>query len=182
MMNCNSRILQWNTEGNKQALEVLLEEAEFDFLLIQEPWINPTTRSTYCPRSSKYYLIHALEGRAAIFVKKGYPVGQWDFEATQHWCKVWLPAYGPQGLGLELWSVYNPPDNSTPVLQALLDRPPTARSIVLAGDFNLHHPQWDYYDRYDLRAESLLQLALQWDLSSSKARQAACSLPNGRRL
>jgi len=37
MMNYNSRILQWNTEGNKQALEVLLEEAEFDFLLIQEP-------------------------------------------------------------------------------------------------------------------------------------------------
>ena len=78
--------------------------------------------------------------------------------------------------------MYNPPDNNTQVLQALLDRPPTAGSIVLAGDFNLYHPQWDYYDRYDQRAESLLQLALQWDLSSLKARQAACSLPNGRRL
>jgi len=57
---------------------------------------------------------------------------------------------------LELWSVYNPPDNSTLVLQALLDRLPTARSIVLAGDFNLYHPQWDYYDRYDQNAENLL--------------------------
>ena len=71
-----SRALQWNTEGSKQALEVLLKEAEFDFLLIQEPWINPTTGSTYCSRSSKYYLIHKLKGKAAIFVKKGYPIGQ----------------------------------------------------------------------------------------------------------
>ena len=31
------KILQWNTEGNKQALEVLLEEAQYDLLAIQEP-------------------------------------------------------------------------------------------------------------------------------------------------
>ena len=74
-MNC-SKILLWNTKGNKQALEVLLEEAKYDFLLIQEPWINPTTRSTYCPRNSKYYLVHPREGRAAIFVSKRYPVDQ----------------------------------------------------------------------------------------------------------
>ncbi len=30
------KILLWNTEGNKQALEVLLEEAEYDLLAIQE--------------------------------------------------------------------------------------------------------------------------------------------------
>ena len=34
------RVLQWNTEGNKQALEALLEEGRFDLLAIQEPWIN----------------------------------------------------------------------------------------------------------------------------------------------
>jgi hypothetical protein len=28
------KILLWNTEGNKQALEVLLEEAKFDLLAI----------------------------------------------------------------------------------------------------------------------------------------------------
>ena len=62
MMNYNSRILQWNTEGNKQALKVLLEEAEFDFILIQEPWINLTTRSTYCPAypASLAYLAHPV--------------------------------------------------------------------------------------------------------------------------
>ena len=35
---------------------------------------------------------------------------------------------------------------------------------VVAGDFNLHHLLWDQYDRYDKKAETLLELALQWDL------------------
>ena len=70
------KILLWNTEGNKQALEVLLEEAKYDLLAIQEPWINKYTKGTYCPRSSKYYLIHSPEGRAAIFVSKRYRVGE----------------------------------------------------------------------------------------------------------
>jgi hypothetical protein len=69
-----TKILLWNTEGNKQALEALLEEAQYDLLAIQEPWINRQTKSTYCPRSSKYYLVHALEGRAAIFVSRRYEV------------------------------------------------------------------------------------------------------------
>ena len=69
------KILLWNTEGNKQALEVLLEEAKFDLLAIQEPWINRQTKATYCPRSSKYYLVHSREGRAAIFVSRRFEIG-----------------------------------------------------------------------------------------------------------
>ena len=68
------KILQWNTGGIKQPLEALLEEAKYDLLAIQEPWINRQTKSTYCPRSSKYYLVHSLEGRAAIFVSRRYEV------------------------------------------------------------------------------------------------------------
>jgi hypothetical protein len=33
----NIRVLLWNTEGNKQALEALLEEAWYNLLAIQEP-------------------------------------------------------------------------------------------------------------------------------------------------
>ena len=77
------KILLWNTEGNKQALEVLLEEAKYDLLAIQEPWINKYTKGTYCPRSSKYYLIHSREGRAAIFVSRRYRVGEWEYKTTR---------------------------------------------------------------------------------------------------
>lgn len=100
-------ILQWNTQANKQALEVLLEEAKYDLLAIQEPWINPQTKSTYCPRSSQYHLVHQPGARAAILVKKRFDLSQWDYEAAEDWCRVWFLGLGSQGI--EVWSVYNPP-------------------------------------------------------------------------
>ncbi len=70
------KILLWNTEGNKQNLEILLEEAKYDLLAIQEPWINKETKSTYCPRSSKYHLVFQREGKAVIYVSKRFETGQ----------------------------------------------------------------------------------------------------------
>ena len=132
------RILLWNIEGNKQALETLLEEAQYDLLAIQEPWINRHTKSTYCPRGSKYHLIHSLEGRAAIYVNRRFEIGQWEYEATRDHCRVWFPGLGNSGL--ELWSIYNPLDDRA-LLQGLLARQAPAYPAVLAGDFNLHHLQ-----------------------------------------
>jgi hypothetical protein len=105
------KILLWNTEGNKQALEALLEEAQYDLLAVQEPWINRQTKSTYCPRSSKYYLVHSLGGRAAIFVSRKFEIGQWEYEATGDYCRVWFSGIGSSGL--ELWSIYNPLEDRT---------------------------------------------------------------------
>jgi hypothetical protein len=153
-------ILLWNTEGNKQSLQVLLEEAKYDILAIQEPWINPQTKSTYCPRSCKYHLVHSLEGRSALYITKDLPTSQWDYEATNEWC--WVRLRG-EGRGLEVWSIYNPPD-SKGVPRALLGRSKPDLPVVLAGDFNLFHPLWDYYGREEQEAEDLLQLALQWGL------------------
>ena len=50
---------------------------------------------------------------------------------------------------------------------------------MVAGDFNLHHPQWDFYDRYNQKAEILLQLALQWDLSLRTPRGTVTRAPQG---
>jgi len=83
-------ILLWNTEGNKLALEVLLEEAKYDILSIQEPWINRQTKSTYCPRSAKYHLIHTPGGRAALYVNKRLAISEWDYEAKGDWYRVWF--------------------------------------------------------------------------------------------
>ena len=136
-------ILSWNIERNKEALEVLLEEAKYDVLAIQEPWKNKQTGSTYCPRSSKYHLVHSPEGRAAIFVSRRHEVGLWDYEAAHNWCRVQFPTLGTNGL--EVWSVYNPRQplantNDTPPLPNLLQRPAPTTPVVVAGDFNLHHP------------------------------------------
>jgi hypothetical protein len=67
-------ILSWNTQGNKETLETLLEETQFDLLAIQEPWINPYTRSTYCPRSSRFHLVYKPSAKAALYVTKRYKV------------------------------------------------------------------------------------------------------------
>ena len=156
-------LLLWNTQGNKQCLEILLEEAKYDILAIQEPWINTFTKSTYCPRSSKYHLIHQLEGRAALYISKRYRVDAWDFEATRDYCRVWFSPANGEGEGLEVWLIYNLPDNKA-VPSALLSRPRPDLPIVLAGDFNLYYPLWDHYNRTDGKADDLLQLALQWEL------------------
>lgn len=153
-------ILLWNVEGNRQSLQVVLEEAKYDILAIQEPWINPQTKSTYCPRSCRYYLVHSPQGRTALYITKDLPLSQWDYEATDQWCWARLTGSKP---GLEVWSIYNPPD-SKGVPKALLGKPKPSLPTILAGDFNLHHPLWDYYSREEQQAEDLLQLALQWDL------------------
>src|SRR3954468_18753336 len=114
-------ILLWNVEHNKQALQVLLEEAKYDILAIQEPWINRQAQSTYCPRSCKYHLIHTPKGRTAIYLTKAFQPSQWDYETTDEWSWVRLRGQN-QNQSLEVWSVYNPPD-SKGVPRALLGRP-----------------------------------------------------------
>ncbi len=66
------------------------------------------------------------------------------------------------GSGVVLWAEQGEPGTlpAQPIAAATLLV--AARSIVLARDFSLHHPQWD---RYDPKAEGLLQLARLWDLS-----------------
>ncbi|EAQ91377.1 hypothetical protein CHGG_03312 [Chaetomium globosum CBS 148.51] len=153
------KILLWNTEGIKQTLEVLLEEAKYDLLAVQEPWINKETKSTYCPRGSRYHLVYKLEGRAAIYVSKRFEIRQWDSEATENWCRVWFleADLGGEGRGFELWSIYNPPGGEN-VPRALQGRPRPSHPVVLAGDFNLKHPLWDEFGRYDRKSEDLLKL------------------------
>ncbi|EAQ84182.1 hypothetical protein CHGG_10586 [Chaetomium globosum CBS 148.51] len=164
-----------------QTLEVLLEEAKYDLLAVQEPWINKATKSTYCPRSSRYHLVHKLEGRAAIYVSKRFEIRQWDSEATENWCRVWFPEadLGGESRGFELWSVYNPPAGEN-VPRALQGRPRPSHPVVLAGDFNLKNPLWDGFGRYDRKSEDLLQLGSLWDLTIRTPRGATTRAPQGR--
>ena len=126
--------------------------------------------------------MHSEEGRAAIFVSRRYRVGEWEYQATRDWCRVWFPALGNSGL--ELWSVYNPrwePGNVVyrATLQDLAEGPPPTHPAVVTGDFNLHHPLWDQFDRYDKKAEALLELALQWDLELHTPKGATTRAPQG---
>ena len=50
---------------------------------------------------------------------------------------------------------------------------------MLAGDFNLYHPQWDQFGRYERKAEALLELALQWDLDLRTLKSTITRAPQG---
>jgi hypothetical protein len=74
------RIQLWNVQGSKENLQVLLETAKEEILLIQEPWVNPQAGgATYCPRGSQYRVIHEPKGRAAIYVRKTLEIQHWDY-------------------------------------------------------------------------------------------------------
>jgi len=101
-------VLLWNTGGIKPLLEILLQEAKYDILCIQEPWINNHTKGTYCPQRAEYSLVHTPGGRTAIYVSKKLPASSWEYEATDQWCRVWFQGKEEKEKGLEVWSVYNP--------------------------------------------------------------------------
>ncbi len=63
--------------------------------------------------------------------------------------------------------------------RTLLARPRPTGPVVLAGDFNLHHPKWDQFNRYERKAEPLLELALQWDLDLQTPRGTVTRAPQG---
>ena len=85
------RILHWNTQKSKKAQIPVVDaiSEEYDVLAIQEPWRNPNMPTTYCPRSSPYYLLYATEGgRACIYINKKYTLTQWIYEAQLNRCRI----------------------------------------------------------------------------------------------
>ena len=89
----------------------------------------------------------------------------WDYTQSYDWCRIVVS--GPRiGLGKDLvvWSVYNPPEGQQsplPEIQAYWNQPndqPGNQYHVIAGDFNLHHPTWDAYNRNSAQAEALLDI------------------------
>jgi len=75
--------------------------------------------------------------------------------------------------GYHIANVYKPPTehwNNTN-LPPVLPHP-----AVLVGDYNSHHPDWGYQEA-DLNGESLLEWALNSDLSVATRRQATWHVP-----
>ena len=63
--------------------------------------------TTYCPRSSPYYLLYATEGgRACIYINKKHPPAQWTYKAQSDRCDITIQLLdGP----ITVIYVYSPP-------------------------------------------------------------------------
>jgi endonuclease/exonuclease/phosphatase family metal-dependent hydrolase len=156
-------ILYWNTRRSKpNTAQALEDNSAYDVIAIQEPWLNrdPAKKGeTYCPRASRYNLIHKTGGRAALYIHKRHAVAAWTAIAEADWCQVTLQ-------GITIVSIYSESYHggrwNSPLCEVVTrERIPRC---VLAGDFNIHHPLWDRHGRHSPQAETLLALAQQWHL------------------
>ena len=105
-------------------------------------------------------------GRAVIYIHKHHPLASWIYEAHKNYCKITLNR-------INYYSIYSPipppikrtrrvtPWYSPIHTLAELERPNKA---ILMGDFNLHHPLWDLFEKKTYGAEALLQFAEDWGL------------------
>ena len=86
---------------------------------------------------------------------KRHGPGSWSSNAGENWCSITF-----REEQLTVYSIYNPnlaTPQSTP-LRFVRD-PVLGEKVVLVGDFNLHHPLRDLYDKESAGSEGLLQLA-----------------------
>src|SRR6185437_2413281 len=151
------RILYWNANKDSKNCRQLLR-SDFDILAFQEP----TAEGNYplCLRSCNFYMIYG-GGRAVIYIHKRHPLASWTYEAHRDYCKITLN-------GIDFYLIYSLIPSATrrarlatlwlsPIhMLAESERPNKA---ILMGDFNLHHPLWDLFERETYGAEALLQLA-----------------------
>lgn len=158
------RIVYWNTAGSKAPTTVALEDREeYDIIAIQEPWINPQLKTTYCPSAGRYHRVYG-SGRAAMYVHKRHAIASWKQQVGRDWCSI---TFGHGGEAITVWSIYSPIRVATEQwvspIHELKSTEPRGRNI-LVGDFNLHHPFWDKEGRESRGAGDLLELAERWDL------------------
>ena len=153
------RILYWNVHRKKTNMaQALDDDGEYDMLALQEVWLNrdPAKEGkTYCPRGSRYNIIHKTGSKAALFIHKRFPVSAWTAECEHNWSAARLN-------GTTIFSIYSEcymgraQPWSSP-LEEIAAREPAPRCIMV-GDFNLHHPAWDRHGRTSAKADMLLAL------------------------
>ena len=163
-------ILQNNLHKNKTRNQGILSDAsseKFDIILLQEQYwseynnssltheswtlIQPATVSDIPPRSAIYINNTKLSSQA--FVEK--PTTIPDTTAIE--------IMNPHNKPTFIMNIYNPHQGNLALLRTYLRRqlrPDKYHIIIIAGDFNLHHPLWNTpeYPVHDSKADELIDI------------------------
>ena len=156
---------------------LLLGSPKVDFICVQEPWINPYTGGTYCPRSSGYYPViqsTSTRARACLLVNQDIDPTTWDTLILEP-DLVSIRLRTTEGPTINITSAYleAPTRSQDPLslsqqLQDLLGARPLEEHLI-TGDFNLHHPSWGGPAclRPDSQAQELLELTGSFNLTQA---------------
>ena len=151
----NLTIITWNTRTKDKLTHTALWDSNaVDVIAIQEPHISTRTSAPACPMLSNYFMIYG-SGKAVLYIHKRHGIGKWSPRSGDHWCSVTFHEEN-----LAVYSIYNPngATTATSPLRHIAAFDPTSR-IILAGDFNLHHPMWDHYERTSTYSGDSLDIA-----------------------
>jgi hypothetical protein len=80
------QVLQYNVYKRKDIMALLLTDPraqDIDIIAIQEPWLNPFIKATYCPRNCPFVPVFTAESkRSGILVNKKLNINQWEARTT----------------------------------------------------------------------------------------------------
>jgi hypothetical protein len=142
------------------------EVIQADIIAVQEPWENPYNDTTYHPLKQTHELLFpssaetGSRARVCIYISKA--LAGWTHYAYSEFCQE---VRIQTGLGeVCFFNIYNECGTTGTVEQlgVLLEG---RRHVILAGDFNLHHPAWGGIEAtQDLGSDRLIELCDEADL------------------
>ena len=174
------RILQNNLHKQKERTYGILNDPDikdFTMLMIQEQYWSNYTKSSLTHHAWILYepmgtASDEQQPRSVIYVNKK------SFTAAQI-TQLLIPSADITAIQAKLQgaskpslfiNIYNPSDNSAlPALQRYFQQNPPHHYelIIMAGDFNCHHPMWNppRYSRHDEEADKLVEIATELGLN-----------------
>jgi ribonuclease HI len=163
------RILQYNVQKSRDVVMADLFQdpriLTYDVLVIQEPWRNPFTATSYHPLKEHFQLTYLddIATRACFYINKRIDPSTWNISyITKDIITLEISSPNLQNR-LCVINVYNKVATDTlyDLGRAISNLDPRDELLIL-GDFNLHHPLWSTTHRHGNRgiaaAEPLLTL------------------------
>ena len=179
------QILQVNLHKSRERTHAILNDPDmknYATLFLQEQYWSPVTKSS--PIHSSWILLESkpsidgMQPRAATYLNKAYFSDAHTIQIDLQTHDVVATIINNEYLEkpLLLVNIYNPPNNNifARVHDELLLSIGQLRvqynsdiSIIMAGDFNSHHPTWNpqHYTRHDSSGDDIIDLAFDLQLS-----------------
>lgn len=149
------KVAQLNCFNGKLVTLNILADKHYDILLLQEPWVNPSTRQL--PSHQAWHEFTQYDYTAQTYNEKTR-TGIYVTKRIPSWLITFLPSRSPLLTALDITiphgnlprlrviSAYNPPTQNTglPLLQEWLTKHNERKIATLIGiDGNLHHTMWN---------------------------------------
>ena len=142
-------ILQYNVQKSRDVVLASLfrdpDTANYDVLVIQEPWRNPYIATSYHPLKDTFYLAYPDDkaARVCFYINRRIDPSTWTISYSTKDIMILQIDNISFGNKVHIVNVYNEVGTHTLTkLRDAIDRLDQQDEVLMLGDFNLHHPLW----------------------------------------